>query len=167
MDNSAVSTVAFYLLAGVTLAAAAGVVFKRNLVHCSFLLALSFLGMAGLYLMLEAEFLAAVQALVYSGAISILVAIGVMLTHHDDMSQSSPPNGLIIPGLIAVSALVGSIIWAVLESPWKMASPHAVVQPSDLGRRFLTEFAVPFEASALLLLAALIGVVVLFKGGEA
>ena len=166
MDQGILSVLSFYALAGVTLASAAGVVFKRNLVHCSFLLALSFLGMAGLYLMLEAEFLAAVQALVYSGAISILVVIGVMLTHHDDMSQSSPPNRLIIPGLFAVVALVCSIVWAIIESPWKVASP-GVVHAADLGRRFLMEFAVPFEASALLLLAALIGVVVLFKGGEA
>jgi NADH:ubiquinone oxidoreductase subunit 6 (subunit J) len=165
-ENAVLSTVAFYLLTGSTLAAAAGVVFKKNLVHCAFLLALTFLGMAGLYLMLSAEFLAAVQVLVYSGAIAILMVIGVMLTHQDDMSRSSPSNRLKVTGFIAATAFMGTIIWAILATPWKPGTP-AVVQASDLGRRFLTDFAVPFEASALLLLAALIGTVVLFKGGKA
>ena len=71
-------TLAFYMLAGITLAAATGVVFKRNLVHSAFLLSVTFLGVAGLYMTLEAEFMAAVQALVYSGAVAILVVIGVM-----------------------------------------------------------------------------------------
>ena len=64
MNGGLVHTLAFFFLAGVTLAAAAGVVFKRNLVHSAFLLSVTFLGVAGLYMTLEAEFLAAVQALV-------------------------------------------------------------------------------------------------------
>ena len=160
-----VQTVAFYFLAGVTLASAIGVVTRRNLVHSAFLLALTFLGVAGLYLLLEAEFLAAVQALVYSGAVAVLMVIGVMLTHRENMDETNPSNSMILLGATAVPALFGVIVWAVLATPWKTGA-GAVVPVADLGRRFLTDFAVPFEAVALLLLAALIGAVVLFKGGK-
>ena len=160
-----VQTVAFYFLSGVTLAAAIGVVTRRNLVHSAFLLALTFLGLAGLYLMLEAEFLAAVQALVYSGAVAVLMVIGVMLTHRENMDQTNPPNSMVAAGGFAALALFGAIVWAVLATPWKTGA-GTVVYTADIGRRFLTDFAVPFEAVAVLLLAALIGAVVLFKGGK-
>ena len=166
MNGSLAHTLAFYFLSGVTLAAAAGVVFKRNLVHSAFLLSVTFLGVAGLYMTLEAEFLAAVQALVYSGAVAILVVIGVMLTQRSDMGQSNPPNAMIAVGGLASLAIVGVIVWAVLGTDWKTGGGK-VVTVADIGRRFLTDFAPPFEAVALLLLAALIGAVVLFKGGKA
>lgn len=166
MSGSLMHTLAFYFLAGATLAAAIGVVFKRNLVHSAFLLSATFLGVAGLYMTLEAEFMAAVQALVYSGAVAVLVVIGVMLTQREDMSHSSPPNKMIAAGGLAAFAIVGVIAWAVLETPWKTGK-GAVVTVADIGRRFLTDFAPPFEAVALLLLAAVIGAVVLFKGGKA
>ncbi len=160
-----VQTVAFYFLAGVTLAAAIGVVTRRNLVHSAFLLALTFLGVAGLYMLLEAEFLAAVQALVYSGAVAVLMVIGVMLTHRENMNQTNPPNGMILAGAVAALSVVGTILWAVLSTTWKVGKV-ATVPVSDIGRRFLTDFSVPFEAVALLLLAAVIGAVALFKGGR-
>ena len=158
-------TLAFYMLAGVTLAAATGVVFKRNLVHSAFLLSVTFLGVAGLYMTLEAQFLAAVQALVYSGAVAVLVVIGVMLTQRENMSQSNPPNAMVAAGGFAALTIVGVLVWAILATPWKTGK-GAVVSVADIGRRFLTDFAPPFEAIALLLLAALIGAVVLFKGGK-
>lgn len=165
MGDGLMHTLAFYFLAGITLAAATGVVFKRNLVHSAFLLSVTFLGVSGLYMTLEAEFLAAVQALVYSGAVAVLVVIGVMLTHRDDMSQSNPPNKMVVAGAGAALAIVGVLVWAVVATPWKTGR-GAVVSVADIGRRFLTDFAPPFEAVALLLLAAVIGAVVLFKGGK-
>ncbi|HWR31724.1 MAG TPA: NADH-quinone oxidoreductase subunit J [Negativicutes bacterium] len=165
MGDGLMHTLAFYFLAGITLAAATGVVFKRNLVHSAFLLSVTFLGVAGLYMTLEAEFLAAVQALVYSGAVAVLVVIGVMLTHRDDMSKSNPPNKMVVAGAGAALAIVGVLVWAVVATPWKTGR-GAVVSVADIGRRFLTDFAPPFEAVALLLLAAVIGAVVLFKGGK-
>ena len=165
MSGGLMHTLAFYLLAGITLAAATGVVFKRNLVHSAFLLSVTFLGVAGLYMTLEAEFLAAVQALVYSGAVAVLVVIGVMLTQRDDMAQSNPPNTMIIAGGLAAFSIVGVLVWAVIETPWKVGK-GSIVTVTDIGRRFLTDFAPPFEAVALLLLAAVIGAVVLFKGGK-
>ena len=159
-------TLAFFLLSGITLAAAMGVVFKRNLVHSAFLLSVTFLGVAGLYMTLQAEFMAAVQALVYSGAVAVLVVIGVMLTHREQMSRSNPPNKMLLVGAVAALSVTGAIVWAILATPWKVGK-GSVVTAGGIGRRFLTDFAPPFEAVALLLLAALIGAVVLFKGGKA
>lgn len=163
-ESVLVQTGAFYFLAGVTLAAAVGVVTRRNLVHSAFLLALTFLGVAGLYLMLAAEFLAAVQALVYSGAVAVLMVIGVMLTHRENMNQTNPSNGMVLAGAAAAVAVLGTLFWAICATPWQTAKP-AAVPVAELGKRFLTDFSVPFEAVALLLLAAVIGAVALFKGG--
>ena len=163
--SSIAQAVAFYFLAGVTLAAAVGVVTRRNLVHSAFLLALTFLGIAGLYLTLEAEFMAAVQALVYSGAVAVLVVIGVMLTHRDNMEQSNPPNSMILAGVVASLAVFGVIMWAVTSTAWQTGK-GSVVHVADIGQRFLTEFSVPFETVALLLLIAVVGAVALFKGGR-
>jgi NADH dehydrogenase subunit J (EC 1.6.5.3) len=69
---------------------------SNNLVQSAFLLSVTFLGVAGLYMTLEAEFMAAVQALVYSGAVAVLVVIGVMLTHREQMSRSNPPNKMLL-----------------------------------------------------------------------
>lgn len=165
MSGGIMPTLSFYLLAGITLAAACGVIFKRNLVHSAFLLSVTFLGVAGLYLTLEAEFLAAVQALVYSGAVAILVVIGVMLTHREEMSQSNPPNSLLAVGGFSALAVAGLIVWAVLSTPWQTGRGSAATV-ADIGRRFLSDFSPPFEVVALLLLAAVIGAVVLFKGGK-
>jgi NADH-quinone oxidoreductase subunit J len=87
-------TAAFYVLAAITLLAAAGVVFNRNLVHSALLLALTFIGVAGLYVLLQADFLAAVQILVYSGAVAVIIVIGVMLTRWKSVATSSPSNKL-------------------------------------------------------------------------
>lgn len=163
-ESSLTQALAFYFLSGVTLAAAIGVVTRRNLVHSAFLLALTFLGLAGLYLTLAAEFLAAVQALVYSGAVAVMMVIGVMLTHRDNMDQSNPPNGMLIAGLVAALAVLGVITWAILGTAWQTGKGSAVLA-ADIGRRFLSEYSVPFEVVALLLLVALIGAVTLFKGG--
>ena len=164
-EGSMAQAVAFYFLAGITLAAAIGVVTRRNLVHSAFLLALTFLGIAGLYLTLEAEFMAAVQALVYSGAVAVMMVIGVMLTHRDNMDQSNPPNSMIIAGGVAALAVLGVIVWAVTSTAWQ-SGKGSVVFVADIGRRFLTEYSVPFEVVALLLLVAVVGAVTLFKGGR-
>ncbi len=79
-------TIAFFIFAAITVAAAVGVVTRSNLVHSALLLALCFIGVSGLYVLLQADFLAAVQILIYNGAIAIVFVLGTMLTrrstHH-------------------------------------------------------------------------------------
>lgn len=160
-------TAAFYGLAVITLAAASGVIFKRNLVHSALCLALTFMGVAGLYILLEADFLAAVQILVYTGAIAVMLVIGVMLTQRPDMTQSNPGNNLMIPAALVTGALLAVAGWAIVGTRWEAAP--AVVSENSLAviaKVLFRDYAVPFEAVAVLLLVALIGAVTLAKGAD-
>lgn len=162
-----VSVAAFYLLAAVVLTAAAGVVFKRNLVHSALLLAVTFIGVAGLYILLAADFLAAVQLLVYNGAVAVIVVIGVMLTQKGDMKNSNPPNRMGRGLLVIVALLAAGMLTAVLATDWPVVAKQAPGETAAaIAGLLLGEFAIAFEAAAVLLLAAMIGAIILARGGE-
>ncbi|WP_131919037.1 NADH-quinone oxidoreductase subunit J [Heliophilum fasciatum] len=157
---------AFYILAGITILSAVGVVFLKNIVHSAFLLALAFFGVAGIYVLLNAEFLAAVQLLVYGGAIAVLIAFGVMLIQRRDMSSSNPDAAWSPLGLgMAVMAMVVFIAAIVLtQFPVTNVAPEFSVE--GLARLLLTDYVVAFEAAAVLLLAAMVGAIILAKGAK-
>lgn len=165
MTGDMIYTAVFYLLSGLILTAAAGVVLNRNLVHSALLLALTFIGVAGLYILLAADFLAAVQILVYNGAVAVLVVIGVMLTQQGDMANSNPVNRLGIPAAVVTGGVIAVLVFAVMSTPWKLsglAAPHQGT--AALAAELLTDYVVPFEVAAVLLLAAMIGAIILAKG---
>jgi len=167
--NDIVYAAWFYFLAAIVLAAACGVVFKRNLVHSALLLAVSFAGVAGLYILLEADFLAAVQLLVYSGAVAVIIVIGVMLTQREAgaMPVSSPSNRLRLPAALVALFLTGLAVWTVLATPWQAAAGPAPESAPAIAQSLLTDFVVAFEAAAILLLVAMIGAIILARGKEA
>ena len=164
------STVLFFVFALLAVSAAWGVVTNKNIVHSALLLALSFVGVAALYVMLNAEFLAAVQVLVYMGAVAIMVIFSVMLTLRGDVRESSPetrkwPVGLIGAALMFVVLLLvilGNGDWRILAPEWNYANTTA-----DLSTLILTKYMIPFETAAILLTVALIGAIILAKGGKA
>lgn len=162
-----VYTAAFYVLAALTVAAAAGVVFNRNLVHGAFLLALTFIGVAGLYVLLQADFLAAVQILVYSGAVAVIIVIGVMLTRWQNVADSSPVNKLGWGGAVAAVLLTVIIVCAEVATPWKLAaaSGPSATAPAIAAVLF-SDYVVAFEAVAVLLLVAMVGAIILARGAE-
>ncbi|KLU61081.1 NADH-quinone oxidoreductase subunit J [Peptococcaceae bacterium CEB3] len=161
------STVVFFIFAILAVASAWGVVTSKNIVHSAFFLALTFVGVAALYVLLNADFIAAVQILVYTGAVSIMVVFAVMLTLRGDVRESSEENrkwgwGLFTAGLLfVVIALVilTNTDWRILAGPWTVQNTAA-----SLSRLLLTSYMIPFEASAILLTIALIGAVILAKG---
>lgn len=160
-------TVVFYLLAALTLGSAGGVVLKRNLVHSAFLLALCFIGVAGLYLLLEADFLAAVQILVYSGAVAVMIAIGIMLTSKKSMADSNPPARLRWLGAIVAAAFTIIGVAAVTSTPWQLSAKPALDDTTPaLAALMLSDYMLAFEAMAVLLLAAMIGAIILAKGAS-
>ncbi|CUH94770.1 hypothetical protein P22_0836 [Propionispora sp. 2/2-37] len=160
-------TAAFYLLSLVTLGAAAGVVVKRNLVHSALLLALSFIGVAGLYVLLEAEYLAAVQILVYSGAVAVMVVIGIMLTVRGEMEDSNPPSRLGWSAGIVAALFSGILILIVTATPWKQSVQGAIEDSAPvIAQLLLGEYVLAFEAAAVLLLAAMMGAIILAKGAD-
>lgn len=161
------STVIFFIFAILTIAAAWGVVTSKNIVHSALYLALSFSGVAVLYVLMNADFLAAVQLLVYTGAISIMVVFAVMLTLRGEVQKSSMETrkwgwGALVASLVfIVIALVilGNADWRVLPMPWTGGGTAA-----DMSLLLLTQFMIPFEVAAVLLTVALAGAVILAKG---
>ena len=99
MNDLAVS-IAFYALALVTVLSAVGVVFKKNILHSALLLAVCFIGVGGIYVLLHADFLAAVQILVYSGAVAVIITLAVMLTKRDVMEETNPSNNNFKKGIV-------------------------------------------------------------------
>jgi NADH-quinone oxidoreductase subunit J len=167
--NELAYTVAFYIFAAITVAAAFGVVTKSNLVHSALLLALCFIGVSGLYVLLQADFLAAVQILIYNGAIAIVFVLGTMLTrrsqrHGTNDTDVNIPSRVVtlVSGLFVVVTL-----GVIATTPWHYSSSVIVEDtPSLLAQLILTDYMVVMEAGAVLLLAAMIGAIVLAKGVE-
>ncbi|MCL6634938.1 MAG: NADH-quinone oxidoreductase subunit J [Peptococcaceae bacterium] len=162
--DSVFSIAIFYILAAVILGSAILVVTLKNLVHCVLWLAVSFIGIAGLFMMLNADFLAMVQILVYAGAVCIMVVFGIMLTQRKDMSVSNPFNAQFkVAGLVAfLTALLCSFLGA--QAAWTVsATPVPADTVGQIAELMLTKYVIPFEVAALLLLVALIGAIILAK----
>lgn len=148
----------FYALAATTVASAAVVVLARSLIHNAFALLFTFLGVAGLYLLLGADFLAATQLLVYVGGILVLLLFGVMLTHRlADLDLRSEMTQL-TPGLIVSAGLLGFLVLTVLRTRWRVG-PGRPPGPTtaEIGRLLLSTHLLAFEAASVLLLVALVG----------
>lgn len=160
-------TLAFYVLSALTIGSAAGVVMLRNLFHSALFLALTFVGVAGLYVLLSADFLAAVQILVYGGAVAVMIVLGVMLTQRGNMDESSPANRWGLGGAIVTGAFLATLIWAVLTTQWNI-SPEPMTENTApaIAQSLLQEYVVPFEIAALLLTVAMIGAIILAKGAK-
>ena len=148
----------------VTVGSSAVVAFSRNVVHSTFALLGTFMGVVGIYVMLAADFVAMVQLLVYVGGILVLTIFAVMLTQGiADVTVSNRAVGR-GPALI-VSAVAGAVmIFAVFKTPWHQGH-RAIVNPTTygIGNAFLGTYALPFELASIVLLAALIGAVVISR----
>lgn len=155
---------AFWLLAIVGVAAALAVVLLRDVFRAALALVLCFVMVAGLYVTLSADFLAAVQILVYIGAISILLILGIMLTR--DVQQGSLSNKLRFPALLVALLFIGTVVFAVFNTPWGI-STGAPVEPTTatLAGMLFGEngYILTVEIAAALLLAAIIGAIVLVR----
>ncbi len=156
--------VAFWIMAVVAVLAALGVVFLRNVFRAALSLVLCFITVAGLYLTLSADFLAAVQILVYVGAISVLVILAIMMTR--EVQQGSPGNRMKIPVFIVAVILLVIMIFTVTNTSWQVAS-QAPLTPTTapLALKLFSEsgFVLPVEIAAVLLLAAIMGAIVIAR----
>jgi NADH-quinone oxidoreductase subunit J len=158
--------VLFYLCAAVVAISAVCVVLSKNIVRTALSLLFTLLGVAGLYLVLHAEFLAAVQLVVYAGGTLILIVFGIMLTSFSTYRLYSPRRievvvGLAI-GLLFLVALVTAFRHAGFNRPLPLdAGAYSV---DILGRSLLGDYLVPFELISVLLLAVMIGAAYLAKG---
>jgi NADH-quinone oxidoreductase subunit J len=157
----------FLMLSALILVAAIAVVTVRNIIHSALWLIASFFGVAALYLLMEAEFIAVVQVLVYVGAISILILFAIMLTRHVTGEGVRQLYQRWWVALLVAAMLFGLLIVpTVYNYNWGIVTPppgqtQAIASVADLGGAFMREYLLPFELASVLLLVALIGAIVI------
>jgi NADH-quinone oxidoreductase subunit J len=153
-------TLAFWSLAVVLVGSALAVVLSKNLFHSVLWLALALTGTAGVFLLLDAEFLAAVQLLLYAGGIVTIVVFAIVVTERLVGERISQTSRRITAGAVISLALIALIVNAITRQPLAIVREPL---PSDLtrtiGESILTRFVLPFELLGVLMLAAMLGAV--------
>lgn len=154
-------TIAFYGFALIVLVSAGGVAFSRKMMYSAFSLLFTFFGVAGLYVLLNADFIAVTQIMVYIGGILILIIFGIMLTSKfTDLQIKSGTTGLAQISLASIATLVGTIflIYLVFDTQWIQ---HPIIEPANsveqIGLLLMTKYFLAFQIAAILLLIAFIG----------
>jgi len=156
--------IAFWILAIVGVVAALTVVLLRDVFRAALSLILCFLTVAGIYITLSADFLAAVQILVYVGGISVLIILAIMLTR--EVQKGSPTGKLRIPAFIVAVLFLGVVSFALLNTPWQVSTtPPTEPTTAALAIKLFGEggFILAIEIAAVLLLAAILGAIVIVR----
>jgi NADH-quinone oxidoreductase subunit J len=167
-------TLAFYLFGAIAVVASLLVIAQRNPIYSVLLLIASFGALSGLYILLEAPFVAVIQIIVYAGAIMVLFLFVVMLLNapHEDTDYDERLHPLLRPGPMRVGAalavaLVIELWWALGRGGDSGTFPAgAVTSVSAIGRSLFTDYAFPFEVTSILILVAMVGAVVLARREE-
>ena len=154
--------IGFWILASLAVISAAAVVLLKDLFRASLFLVLSFLSVAGIYIVLQADFLAVAQVLIYVGAISILLIFAIMLTR--DTQRGNPSNRLSVPGAFLAGVVFSAIIVAIFTTDWPLSSETPPDSTTELlAEALFNKFVLPFEVASVLLLAAMIGAIVIAR----
>lgn len=185
--------VVFWLLTVVAVGSALGVVLIRDLFRAALLLVAVFVAVGGYFVLLNAEFLAVAQVLIYAGAISVLIIFAVMLTR--DVQSGNPPNRLQIPAGALAALLLAALVTVAVDTQWNFlpdegresvelvqtgavanipaesleqagvtgAAEQEAAQRAGLADLLIGKYVLPFEAVSVLLLAALIGALALVR----
>ena len=154
----------FFILAIISVISSFGVVFLTNLVWSAFLLGAVLLSVAGVYLLLNADFLAAAQILLYVGAINILILFAIMLVKNNFAGEKTTTNWVSFVKTIFPLGLFAVLYQAIKGTPWLTPPFFAVTNTVEvIGRHIFSDFLLPFELVSLLLLVALIGAVILAR----
>ncbi|MFA6438373.1 MAG: NADH-quinone oxidoreductase subunit J [Bacteriovoracaceae bacterium] len=151
----------FYFFAFVTVASAAVVVFSRNIIYSAFALLFTFFGVAGLYVLLNADFLAITQLMVYVGGILVLLLFGVMLTTNTVSVDIKSGSLNVFPAVTVVAAIVGLLTGVFWTSEWFMSSTMGELTSQttskEIGNALITTHVLPFEIASVILLVAIVG----------
>jgi len=154
----------FYILAAFTVWAAAVVVLGKNIVRAAVALIFTFCGMAALYVLLDAEFLAAVQVLIYVGGITILLLFAIMLTSRISSAAARVINDQLVLSAIAAAGILVGLVYAATRGITALSGPPQLPETAPfLGRALLTTYALPFEVVSILLLAGMVGAIILAR----
>jgi len=167
------TTILFVLLAGLAIGSAIAMVVQRNPLYCAISLIGVFIALAGLYLTLAAPFLAAIQIIVYAGAIMVLVVFVIMLLNVEEEEQQPLRLGYLTIVAILLAAVLfgeaGFILYFMGNSPLEPLNPNAVGNASNvgltasIGTGLFTTYLLPFEITSVLLLMAIVGAMTLAR----
>lgn len=151
--------IAFYIFAGVSLISAIGVVSTRNIVRAAVCLLGTLGGVAGLYFLLNANLIAAIQLIVYAGGTLILIVFGVMLTSKSPWVVFDPTRGQAAAAVVVTGFLAIGLCTMLLQNYWPLPASQLTASPQvkAVGNMLLTDYLVPFEAASVLLLVVMIG----------
>lgn len=166
LNQQNMDTLAFIMLSAATLGSALAVVTLRNLFHCALFLAACLVSVGGIFLLLGAEFLFAIQLLIYAGGVVVLILFAIMLTREiwkDEAHQTPLERGLTV--LVAGATFIGLVWVAVTGSFPEYVKPAAETQNATvtIAESLLTYYLVPFEVVSVLLLVAMIGAILIGK----
>ena len=154
--------VVFYLISALAVGGALAAILLKNLVHAALALTLAFLGLAFLFLELDAQFAGFVQILVYVGAVAILVVFAILLTRGSDLPKEGVFSKTWIVGLLIAAGVFAVLGWAVLQAAQSL--PHEATAPAvtvnDIGNALMGRYVLPLEIVAVLLTAAMLGAVI-------
>ncbi len=157
--------VGFWVLAVITVVSALLVLVARNLMHSLVFLVLSFLGMAGLFVTLSADFIAVAQVLIYAGSISVLMVFAVMLT---PLASRDNANSLyVIPAAIGGLGFAAIVAFVTIDTEWPVLTGQALAAAdfpetvATIGELLLGRYVLAFEVASILLLFALVGAIIL------
>jgi NADH-quinone oxidoreductase subunit J len=169
-------TLIFWLFSGLAILASALVIGQRNPMYSVLMLIASFGALAGLYIQLDAPFVAVAQIIIYAGAIMVLFLFVVMLLNapQEDAAEWDRSHPLRQPGMMRAGAMLALLLviqltWALLQvngadvPVGAQGDPEAIGSVRTLGRILFTEYVFAFEATSILILVAMVGAVVLAK----
>lgn len=158
------SAIAFWILAAVIVIAALGVIVQKNVFRAALALILCLVAVAGIFILLSADFLAAAQILVYVGAISVVIILAIMLTHQ--FAHGNTANRLRLPALLVSVGFFALLLFAILETNWKLSAGKPAEQTTPVLAQQLfgnNGFILPLEIAAVLILAVVIGAIVIAR----
>lgn len=165
LPDPTISAGLFYVFALLTAASAVGVVLAGNIVRMAVWLLMTLLGVGALYFLLQAEFLAAVQLVVYAGGTLVLIIFGVMLTSKSPFSKfDAKPIEIIIASVLGLIVFTSLIVGIVKTKSPVQSSGNGVYPMTSLGQALLGDYLVPFEIVSVVLLVVMIGAAYLAKG---
>lgn len=159
--------VSFGLLAVMIIGTALGVVLLPNIVHSAFLLAGVFLSISGIYILLNADFVAAAQILVYVGAVNVLILFAIMLVNKQEDFSQVPKRWIrqVATALVGLG-LLALLTTMILITPWPLSSVSPAVVENTLvtiAEHFFSDFLLPFELASVLLLMAMVGAIIIAR----
>jgi NADH-quinone oxidoreductase subunit J len=156
------AVVAFWVLSVAAVGSSIMIVFSRNLLHAVLFLVLSFIALAGLYIVLSADFVAMAQILIYAGALSVLIVFAVMLTPRSARDNSE--SRYQVPAWTAVGFLLVAILFVVLRTDWPADDSRSIQTTAEaIGASMLDTYVLPFEIAGVLLTVAMVGALVLLR----